>query len=428
MVQEVANSKNATVNIGDFEVGWEWLTSLLSFAFKLKAGVTLQKTALKPVLVMEWLRDYKQTADSQEAMSLLDILEETRMYESTLPSDKIYAMLPFAPESDGVMVDYALKPEQVFTHMAVELLNKKQSLDILCHCMLHTSPSNLDLPSWVPDWTVQGWVEPFRSRKLNTKAAGDSKIRLSIDNDKRILSIFGRMLGKVAALESTKTITLTPGQQAGVPKPPYGMNKVPTDADGNLQNVPIQTANTEERNATRFNYAKEEARKTLYDIHNVASPTGKPTQDVRTAMARTFACNRSRDGSELDEDSLLGFDVHTMITCADETFEGIFRWLVEEATGEDESTERGAAYKTRAMKAYQAFSGPHFRWCYNRRFFRAEDGNLGWAVNGTEIGDVIALFYGADYPFILREGENGQYRIVGEGLGDAYTERVFDIV
>lgn len=426
------------MHIGDHEVGWEWLTSLLSFAFKIKAGVPLQKTALKPVLVMEWLRDYRQTADNQEKMSLLDILEETRMYESTLPSDKIYAMLPFALESDGVVVDYALQPEQVFTHMAVELLNNKQSLDILCHCMLHTSPSKLILPSWVPDWTVQGWVEPFRSRKLNTKAAGDSKIRLSIDNDNRILSISGKMLGKVAALESTKTITLSPGQQADVPKPPYGMNKVPVDDDGKLQSLPIQNANTEERNATRFSHAKEEARKTLYDIHNVASPTGKPTQDVRTAMARTFACNRSRDGSKIDEDSLLGFNVHTMITCADETVEGIFRWIVEEATGEEETTERGAAYKARAMKAYQAFSGPHFRWCYNRRFFRAEDGNLGWAVNGTKVGDVIALFYGADYPFILREDENGQYNIVGdcyfdqhmagEGLGDSYPEQVFNIV
>ncbi|TQS33893.1 hypothetical protein Golomagni_05748, partial [Golovinomyces magnicellulatus] len=177
-----------------------------------------------------------------------------------------------------------------------------------------------------------------------------------------------------------------------------------------------------ERYMDRFHHLREEARNTLYDIHRVASPLGKPTQDIRDRMARTFAFNRSRDGSAMNYEYHLGFNVHTMLTCADETVEGVYRYMIEEATECDEQSREGRAYRKRMTKAYEAFIGSHFKWSYNRRFLRTDKGSFGWGVNGVKAGDKVVVFLGCDYPFTLRAQDNGQYIIIG----DCYIDQFMD--
>jgi hypothetical protein len=58
----------------------------------------------------------------------------------------------------------------------------------------------------------------------------------------------------------------------------------------------------------------------------------------------------------------------------------------------------------------------------SRRPFLTSDKRVGIAPDICEPGDGVVIFYGAGTPFILRPGENGQYRFIGE----AYVHGIMD--
>ena len=50
-------------------------------------------------------------------------------------------------------------------------------------------------------------------------------------------------------------------------------------------------------------------------------------------------------------------------------------------------------------------------------------GRFGWAVDGVEVGDVVVVLRGCDFPLTLRsDGEEAGYRI----LGDCYLDGVME--
>lgn len=125
-------------------------------------------------------------------------------------------------------------------------------------------------------------------------------------------------------------------------------------------------------------------------------------------------------------------------SCTTEPFEAVYRWMTEEATGRDPGFREGRAYVKRMQKARNTFLGSHLKWCHNRHFIRTASDGFGLAVNGTEVGDVLAVFYGAEYPVILREQSNGEHRIIGdcyldqlmdgEAIDSSYPEHAFSII
>ncbi|OAA57293.1 Heterokaryon incompatibility [Cordyceps fumosorosea ARSEF 2679] len=387
VLQEAANATRATVHIGSGSEDWDWLAQSMHFARTFKLDTVLRSFAMKSLSVMQWLRDARAGPKAPISVPLLDILEETRVFDSTVPADKIYAVLALACRSVRVPVDYAARPEDVFTGLAVEFLQETGSLDVLSHCMLPATTSSLRLPS---------------------------------------------LLATVEAIESTRAITRLADTPEGMGAPTYGLRRV----DAGTASLPHGTS-LPERNHSRRLHHMGEARAALLDIYGVASPGGAPTPEVREAMARTFACGRTREQAPLGPDFLLGFDLHGMVTCADETFEGACRWMVQEATGASETSREGRAFHKRMTRAYEQLAGSHERWCFNRRFARTTRG-LGWVVNGAQIGDVVVLLYGGNYPFVLREQGKDRYVMVGdcyldqymdgEGLGSEFEEQEFVII
>jgi hypothetical protein len=50
----------------------------------------------------------------------------------------------------------------------------------------------------------------------------------------------------------------------------------------------------------------------------------------------------------------------------------------------------------------------------NRRFCNTATNRLGWVPHAAEEGDIICIFYGTRFPYVLRPCGNGQYKLVGE--------------
>lgn len=184
---------------------------------------------------------------------------------------------------------------------------------------------------------------------------------------------------------------------------------------------PPQSLASADRNSDRSQYWRNEAKNTLLDIYNIASPSATPTPEIRERIANI--CCKPEEGWIGDRSRLCAWvprPRHVDLRGHDsgESIPLDHR----RGNGCDELSREGRLYQKRLRKAYSAFMGSHFRWCYNRRFPRTTEGSFAWGVNGVEVGDVIAVFYGGNYPFILREQDNGQYRIIG----DCYLEQFMD--
>lgn len=363
-----------------------------------------QSSGLKAVCDMHSLRLGKMSAAEEDP--LLSILEETRAFKSTLPSDKIYGVLGLAPEEDRLLVDvdYSTDSGEVFRRFAVACLVKAKSLDVLSHCVY---PQELDLPSWVPDWTRRGLVEPFRIRQLQCSAAGETLCRLRIDESGKKLYTAGKIVDKIAAIEELRPI--------------------PSEFETQSRNG--TASNTESQLHDRMVRVKQSAKVWYRNLVDIAFPEKKATNSTLENLWRTLMCNRTRANEVPSNNCATGFDIFLTAVIHEKTPQAVLQERRDQALA---NAPEGDASHDHIFKclpifvneqfAEKDFTGAHSKWCHNRRFFRSEAGRFGWAVDGSRPGDEIGIFYGGDYPFVLRPGGSGAHTIVG----DCYLHGVMD--
>ncbi|KAK4199515.1 heterokaryon incompatibility protein-domain-containing protein [Triangularia verruculosa] len=144
VLQEVALAEIALVICGAKIVPWacfpDWWTRNAPFL----AG----KAEPPPVL------SYGPSV--MKKLTLLQQLHETRHSKSTLPHDKIYALVGLLQAEDriGVLVDYTQSTESLYVSVAKSIIERGGSLAILSGKVQDPSSNREELPSWVPDWSL----------------------------------------------------------------------------------------------------------------------------------------------------------------------------------------------------------------------------------------------------------------------------------
>lgn len=122
-----------------------------------------------------------QRKDTRLSTALRVLTDCHRDSQATDPRDKIYAFLgianklrsPFIGGHNYIAPDYAMPIEQVFADAARSLMLSYQSLDLLSHVQDASLTKTLNLPSWVPDYTVGLQPYPLRFRgKCHWSASG----------------------------------------------------------------------------------------------------------------------------------------------------------------------------------------------------------------------------------------------------------------
>ncbi|TDZ54246.1 Heterokaryon incompatibility protein 6, OR allele [Colletotrichum trifolii] len=435
IIQEVVNSKAIAVHLGELEFPWTSMSAVVKavMEYKLQATITECK-AFKAISVMEDLR-LQRTGDSEArtTMPLLSLLEELRDFRATIPSDKIYGILGLTDRKDDFVVDYTQSPEDVFTNLAVEELHAGK-LDILAHCVDSSKPTTLKLPSWVPDWTRPGWTEPLRIRGLNMSAAGETRPDLSVNKGEGTLRIRGRVLDRLAVIETRRLIP--PPNQAG-PMEPDDSDQTSSGGKIGMAKYGDTSSDTEERRASdenpindaRYRHSKMVKKAAQHHkywhlgVIDVAFPDKTATRQTLENLWRTFMCNRTRDNEVPGESGSTGFDIFFKIVTGDKGPAEILQERVDHMESSHGLSPQDAdAYYTAEKEAFEMFSGAHSKWCYNRRFFRSESGRFGWGVEGIRSGDAVVLFHGCGSVFILRDAGEGRWRIVG----DCYIHGLMD--
>lgn len=363
---------------------------------------------VKAICMMSMLRDQKVGISGEATqMPLLELLEETRDFKSTLASDKIYAILGLAKDRESVNVDYTIDSSMVFQNLAVDHLIKGGSINILYHCVHPSIPSELHLPSWVPDWTTRGDVEPFLIRGLKANATLYEKPRLRLSQNGKILHITGKILDKIAIIEELRPI-------------PCVSDNRKADAEKGFQTP-------EEKTDARTAAFKEKTRKWVQNLLDIVYPNKviaiELLEDLWLELWRTCMCNRTRDNIVPDPSCRFGFDIYMEAVLSGKTATTVLReWKESQAAKDQEEGTQNSLDESIYDATLERFQGANSKWCYNRRFFKSEAGRFGWTVDGAGAGDEICVLYGGAYPFVLRPDGDGCHTIVG----DCYTNGLME--
>jgi len=139
--------------------------------------------------------------------SLLDILERSRHAQSSNPRDRIYAFANLARErgSKELQPDYGASISSIYLDTAKFFINNGQGPQLICNAGI--SRSTLGLPSWVPDWSLDGvpfeTIAPHATARSNSggPAAGGSYADgdLVVDSP-QALRVKAFVLGRISRL------------------------------------------------------------------------------------------------------------------------------------------------------------------------------------------------------------------------------------
>jgi hypothetical protein len=300
-----------------------------------------------------------------------------REMAATDPRDRVYALLGITQDSRelGIRPDYTMSYSDMCREVAMTLLRRGQ-FSILSLCRL--SKTLPDHPSWAPNWSQLASIIPLQRPRTTIdelslgpgfSASGNSppSISFSVDPDLgSLLLLTGTCIGHIGSVG--------PAWQS---------------SEGSLSVRAISQC------MAVLNWF-------LRSIESQApSETPYPSKADRTnAIWRT---------SIADTDLI----------------KGVYERVAEDRyLSSYESLRSGSVRDERT--AIQAGAAVYLGRIRNRNFgrrpFISSRGHIGLGVEDVEDGDLVVVVCGVNVPLLLRSGEKGKYRLVG----DAYVHGVMD--
>ncbi|KAH8652699.1 heterokaryon incompatibility protein-domain-containing protein [Tricladium varicosporioides] len=428
VLQEVVNAKKAIVYSGSGHCNWDSILAITRWLsiYDVNGPINIRGTICAiPVIDMIWkIVKIREDSKTQPLPSLIDVLASSRLCKSTYPIDKVYGVLGIISDEDRrrITIDYGRSPEDLFKEISVSELSRS-GLDILYHCTKPTKAKYLNCPSWVPDWSQPCYHTPYV--RLGLKASASMKSVASFHVDGNTLIARGRIVDCICTIESlrrvpsgsyiqTKQTELTDANKAEAE--PRETTDTLEDGDdtsiANISNPPSEpdfgsVAKTKEH---ILDHTLIPAAFWFPNMISIAFPNGKITPESYEAFWRTCCCNRTTG-------QIAGSNKPSEGKVPGQTFARYFpAWTKAMKEG----------MKLRDLEEYHSnvkrFMDSFTKYCDNRRFFRTENGRIGWAPDLTQAGDVVCVLNGASVPLVLRPINGGNLEVVG----DAYVHGIMD--
>lgn len=391
VIQEAVLATNLSVACGEETLSWQELDNATCFIWQ--SGLNL----------MEYGDDGSQTRSFYTAnlsrlrniidlrrevaigWSLLEILVFTREARATDPRDKIYSVLGLTSQTGAedpkghprlsreVRVDYKQSIEDIFISVAILLIERSpgaKGLEVLYAAGRRSQWSNLKLPSWVPDWSVDKQdILWWNAEESQYQAAKSSSAKLSVDVTKNYLTIAGKYIDVIKVLDAN----LSESEQSENPTNRYWLQE-------------------------REFLLNREAIATQYSMYNAA--------DITEPLWRTLIANRDSAFHPASPDIAQFFDD--------------FR------AGLDHISMKGTVKQEHEMNHYK-FAQLQKVALLGRRFFVSSKGYIGLAPEDSRVGDSVCVVFGGTLPIVLRP-EGDEFVFLGECyfhgfMGGEATER-----
>jgi hypothetical protein len=148
VVQELALSQSATIQIGPYSFPWQPFERFFKWLTQYKLNTQLHSDVVEAVSRVE---------KAKSRLPFADQLIRTAHLSATDPRDKVFGILGISTFTDTVIkADYAKQPCEVFSE-AIATLVQQRCLDLYLHLPLQPPRGQVcsyGLPSWVPDLQI----------------------------------------------------------------------------------------------------------------------------------------------------------------------------------------------------------------------------------------------------------------------------------
>ena len=287
---------------------------------------------------------------AQGGFKLEYVLRETRHRDCKDKKDRVYAVLSLLPETGkvGILPDYTISAPDVFENIIVQEIKSFNTLNMLRDCSIKNR--SMDIPSWVPDWSIDPKVEPLGSVSADLDARAHA---YSIS--KGVLAVTGVCVAVVHEVNND------------LPQ------SIPEDSAGSaiVFRQLLSTLLGQDRSDSRLN-----------KLHSLCV----------TLCAGRFAEKYFPPHLALPTYQ----DAHAYFT-------GLYEWSLQESTEPLELCSLAPA-------VIRNINGM----AKGRLLITTTDGRLGLAPEGTEAGDRVCVVLGCNSPLILRPKDSLNHEVVGE--------------
>ena len=135
-------------------------------------------------------------------LTLGELIERSQQCKCSDPRDRVYGVLDMLKTFEGhanIKPDYTKTVSQVYRDVVTSILDHTDKISILGHCEMQEHPlessDSLQLPSWVPNWTIPNST----NRMYSGHASGNSNAETSYDND--VLKIMGTHVARISHVQ-----------------------------------------------------------------------------------------------------------------------------------------------------------------------------------------------------------------------------------
>jgi hypothetical protein len=359
-------------------------------------------------------------------------------FRATEDKDRIYALLSFSDKhamSPAVAaVDYLdPTPVRLFVDVAIHFLHDARvrpplRLDFLAHAGLGCS-SKLPLPSWVPDWTVSDLPStPFLGLEGFCELSGNDGNIYRYCNAIAEMKTYGDFdpvtspmhKDTMKALEARVVDLRKAFYKAGLPEteeaqfevvrsPSKVLLKITGHSAGHVVylGTPFGAAGTNDMMYRGGSIFLNPAAFLPLDWRPLADKHGRaylrlPIASLCEAFARTLVGDLSRTQFDMKVDGeapvrATRTDIADFITSYEEVLAKYFRkpTPLEDIFSTSDKRAYDISFLLRANSVIRHV-------CAGRVFGITDQGLMGLFPHGTQIGDAVAVFYGAPVPFNLR--------------------------
>jgi hypothetical protein len=427
VIQEIILSTSATVIASGEPIQWAHIElfaqlmaespfnaimrSSTSYGVKDDAPNGLGNAAIMAILRNTfWTR-----SDNSSGRSMEYLLGLFANFQSTLPVDRIYAILALLSQdylsAARLQPDYSKPADEVFTTAATHMIPSNCN-EVLSYAGIGYNRNLPELPSWAPDWTSVSMKDTLRQHftKISYCSRYNASLYIPLMHhfpSPGILSITGHIFDSVLHLSPVHTYTahnkgkgaLTAQEMASVLKPQFVSRRMVAQ--------------------------------------HVADPypaTGQPRDEAfwRTLIADT---EFSRPANPQIGEGCGLWERLTLDQCrGDPDIEREFAEEMENVLTETEVKAQGREAAMMVMRQVFLWNSNRIMCCTGRRFCVTEKGFMAMVPPGTREGDLLVVLYGLNTPFVVRGVEGSErVRIVGEAYvhgmmdGEAFGQLVGEV-